>query len=616
VASRADRPPARPGALGPGPVALVPGDDEAKRVLGDPRLARLVGEVRSAADEARRRPIAALPASGREDFMRTGDRLLFERPYFERRRSLVALGLASWLWRGREDLAALERLFEAICLEERWALSAHSEDIDLFACETSFALAEISACLGPSLTPAIAQRARDEVERRVLGPFMEGERRWAWEDMRNNWCAVCAGSIGAAAIYLVGGGPRLDAILLRLEPTLAAFLESFAEDGTCLEGLGYWTYGVGFYVSFAELLRRFYGGRAGGPAGGPAGARRGLMDGEKFRRIAAFQSKAYLTDSIAVAFADSDARSRYRPGLAAYLARRFPEAVPPAPSLAAGLADDECGRWCLSFRDLLWSTGPTVAVGAGPAGPQAGAAEPRPASWLPEAQWLICPARSSGSLGFAAKGGGNDEPHNHNDIGSFQLALGKTQLIAELGAGEYTRDYFAEARYSILCNSSLGHSVPIIDGRGQEAGAERRARSVECRMDGGRTFLSMDISRAYDNPWLRRLTRTFEFEGFSALSLRDDFELAAAPPAAIVERFVTGLPAALIAIGKGGAMLEAQGLRLFLSCSIPDLAPRLVLLEHRAHDGSRVEAACLDFELPRGVDSVSFELALRGEAGA
>jgi hypothetical protein len=585
-------------------------------------------EVREAADAARGRPVAELSATGREDFLRTGDRLGFERPYFERRRSLVALGLASWLWREDEDLTALARVIEAVCGEERWALPAHAEDIDLFACETAFALAEIYACLDDDLPRATAARARQEVEDRVLAPFMQRSDAWAWEKMRNNWCAVCAGSIGAAAIYLVEGRPRLDAILSRLEPTLDAFLDSFPDDGTCLEGLGYWTYGVGFYVAFAELLERFGGGLAGGLGGGglhsppgsrdsgPEFARRDFLTGDKFRRIAAFQSKAYLTGSIAVAFADSSPRARYRPGLAAFLARRFPEAAVPAPELAARLADDDCGRWCLSFRDLLWSAAPACAAGAGPASPRAGPAAPRPASWLPDAQWLICPASSPSGLGFAAKGGGNDEPHNHNDVGSFQLALGGTQLFAELGAGEYTRDYFGEARYSILCNSSLGHSVPIVGGRGQEAGAERRARSVECRLNGGRAILSMDLAGAYGLPNLCRLTRTFNFDGSAVLSLRDDFEFSAVAGSAIVERFVTGLPAGSIAIGEGGTTLEAEGARLSLSCSIPGLVPRISVLEHLAHDGSRVEVACLDFDLPPGADSASFEFAIRNAAGA
>jgi len=42
--------------------------------------------------------------------------------------------------------------------------------------------------------------------------------------MRNNWCAVCAGSVGASALYLVRDEARLEAILARTLPTLERFL--------------------------------------------------------------------------------------------------------------------------------------------------------------------------------------------------------------------------------------------------------------------------------------------------------------------------------------------------------------------------------------------------------
>ena len=62
---------------------------------------------------------------------------------------------------------------------------------------------------------------------------------------------------------------------------------------------------------------------------------------------------------------------------------------------------------------------------------------------------------------FAIKGGNNGEPHNHNDVGSFLYFIGEEEIISDLGAGEYTKAYFGPERYSVLCCSSRGHSVPI-----------------------------------------------------------------------------------------------------------------------------------------------------------
>jgi hypothetical protein len=618
VASRADA------------ASLAPGAEAIRRILEEPALASYLREVDEEARSARARSIAVLPFSAYRKFDDEGERRAFEELYFERRRALAALGLASWLWGRGEDLAALADLVWAICDEYAWALPAHlggssldpgrldgrepagarageathAETIDLFSAETGFALAEMTALLGGRLEPIVACRARREVERRVLRPFLARAGSWPWEVMRNNWCAVCAGSIGAAALYLEGDPERLDAILARVLPTLERFLSSFPEDGACLEGLGYWTYGLGFFAAFAELLGRHSGGKVD------------LLAGDKLRRIAAFQSKAYLTDRLSAAFADGSPRERYRIGLAAFLEARFPEAAPPPRALAAPFRHDHYGRWALSLRDLLWTAAegaqrPAASEGgadgsAGPSGSDAAAV-----SWLPDAQWLVCPSRGEGRLGFAAKGGHNDEPHNHNDSGSFQLVSGNTQFIAELGAGEYTRDYFGEARYTILCASSLGHSLPIIDGRGQEAGGERRARSVECSVDGGRARLAMDIASAYSGSSILGLKRAFEFDGERALALRDLFSLAG-PGTRIVERFVTGLDARAIELEEDRVVLGAAEGRLVLSWSPAGLAPRLVVLDHLDHEGRAVQVACIDFELPSaGVElAAAFEFRL------
>ncbi|MDY4307971.1 hypothetical protein SNF32_14980 [Enterococcus mundtii] len=45
---------------------------------------------------------------------------------------------------------------------------------------------------------------------------------------------------------------------------------------------------------------------------------------------------------------------------------------------------------------------------------------------------------------FAAKGGRNDESHNHIDIGHFVFGTREDLFLTDLGAGEYTKDYFDE----------------------------------------------------------------------------------------------------------------------------------------------------------------------------
>jgi len=567
------------------------------------------------ADALRERPVPAMPFSAWRLYDETGDRGRFEAPYFERRRGLVAAALGTWLRGEARDLQLLEDYAWAICDEYAWALPAHLEGscldparlpehpglLDLFSCETAFALAEITSLLGPALTPIVAARARNEVERRVLGPFLDRPRPWRWELMTNNWCAVCAGSVGAAALYLVRDGERLAAIFARVLPTLYRFLDSFAADGTCLEGVGYWTYGFGFFASFAELLSRATGGAVD------------LLTGPKVERIAEFQGRSYLNGRLALSFADGGADERYRVGLAARLARRFPGARPPDPGLAAPFAHDRFGRWCLSFRDLWWGAEAGNAGGAD-AGPAAPPRAPGP-TWLPEAQWLLCPELSPGGLAFAAKGGHNDEPHNHCDVGSFELAAGEAQLLADLGCGEYTREYFSEGRYAIFCNSSLGHSLPIVGGKGQVPGQAFRSRDARCRIAGRASLFSLDLAGAYDLSFLHRLSRSFEFDGERSLVLKDEYELGR-PGVELVERFVSRMPKAAFSVsGDGSLLLDLGGGRtLRIRCSEACARAALSSVAHREHDGSGSLVTCVDYAFRPGSErfAVAFDFTLTG----
>lgn len=573
-------------------------------------------EIERAAAAFRTQPVEAIPFSLYRLFDEAGDRLRYEAAYFSRRRRLVALGLAAWRWRRAEDIAALEDAIWAVCEEFTWALPAHlggrSLEIgalgdhetcpDLFACETAFALAELRDLLRAELSPVVAERARTEILRRVLHPFMARKSPWNWELMRSNWCAVCGGSVGAAALYLYGDGPELTAVLDRVRPTLDRFLESFTDDGACLEGLGYWTYGVGFFTAFADLLLQRTGGKID------------LMAAAKFRRIAAFQGAAYLDDELALSFADGDAHERYRPGLSAYLARRFPEARVPPAALAAGLADDRCGRWALSYRDLLWAN-TSASQYAAPQSAVAARTEQADSPlvgpiWFPHAQWLICPAATRGTMAFAAKGGHNDEPHNHNDIGSFILASGEDELIADLGAGEYVKDYFNEKRYSIFCNSSLSHSVPIVNGRPQAQGNERRAREVEFRSSAGANILSMEISAAYEDPSLRLLVRRFEFSA-GGLVLRDDFTFDR-PDFELIERFVTRCR---VVPTTEGTVIEGECAALLVTAG--GVRPEIREHVHRDHQGRDVTVYSLNYRFVGGSDgakpSSTASVALRFE---
>ncbi|MFD0474687.1 hypothetical protein ACFQ0B_45435 [Nonomuraea thailandensis] len=298
--------------------------------------------------------------------------------------------------------------------------------------------------------------------------------------------------------------PRLPVLLPRLRRALAAFLSGAGADGACLEGPDYWSYGFGYFVYFAEALREHTG--------------EDLLNDPHVRAMAAYPSRIDLGDGARPAFADSRARGVYPAGLLSRLAARLgvPVPEPGVPSFH----DDACYRWAHLTRTLWWSR----------EAPRKTAAQP--CSYLPDAAIVV--ARAAGTA-FAAKGGHNDEPHNHLDLGHFVLHAHGRTILDDLGAPEYTRDYFREGRYQVPQATAEWHSVPLIDGAAQLPGRDRRAEVLEHTATGDRVTFALDLTAAYATP--HRFTRTFHWRP-GALELVDGFALAG-PDALVEELFVS-----------------------------------------------------------------------------
>jgi hypothetical protein len=531
-----------------------------------------------------------------------GNRLKYEDLYFERRRRLIVLSLASWFWKRPEDITALENCIWAICDEYSWCLPAHMGGssllpaesagnrirLDLFACETGFALAECCAMLEDCLSPLITDRARSETRRRVILSYVEHREKWNWELMDNNWCAVCAGSVCGAALYLVEDDAFLAEILERLMPVFERYLASFYSDGVCPEGLSYWTYGMSFFVSAGDLLLLRSGGRVD------------LLSDPALPQIAAFQGRCYFPGGGVLNFSDAacsadgaiadspGAAELFRPGLSAYLSERFPGThIPHAPWKAAlsgeqgkGLID-HCGRFAPALRDFLWTAMPADASSGDTASSRV---------IFPEAQWLLC--SGAGETGFAAKAGHNGEPHNHNDVGNFIYYIQGKMAICDLGAGEYTRDYFGDKRYEIFCNRSEGHNVPIIGGMGQKAGAGYTAQN--CVISGGGEMV-FDMAGAYGIPELLKLERRFSFDGPTGLLVLKDNFVFSAQGMNVTERFITAFPLTpkenLVLINAG----NESSPRICVLKGPPGTTPLISRTPHRDHEGRDVWIFTIDY---------------------
>lgn len=489
-------------------------------------------------------------------YEKTGSRLEYEAVYFTKRKYLAVYGLLALIQSYEEKvedslIKELEYILRDICNEEYWGLPAHVDrennehwrlTIDLFAAETASALAEIITYLKEYLSTEIIELVACEVERRVLTPFYSSQFPYSqWEVAEHNWSSVCGGSIGVASIHILK--ERFDPSKInRINNCLSHYIDGFLGDGVCMEGLLYFTYGMTFYVSYGEALKEHTHGDID------------LLCDNKVTKIAKFQESCYFGGGRTISFSDGNSSENYRFGLTCKLALRYPEISIPSIKQAASFDFDPCYRFLGLHRDYLWGM-EYIKDRKQKAMDMADILDAKhnvdqekgqdvqtikekaydiKQSTFSQSQWSIVEVGEL--VGYGIKGGHNDEPHNHNDVGSFLYVVGDTMLLTDLGAGEYTKDYFREGRYEILCNRSLGHNVPIINQKEQGTGSNYHSDLFACDGKGG---TKVSFHSAYEEGALDGLVRRiYVEEGTNELRLEDRF-VVNKDTTSIIENFVT-----------------------------------------------------------------------------
>lgn len=523
--------------------------------------------ILAAAVAAASTPIPPLPATLWLDFARTGRRTGYEEPASLRRRMLWTLTLAECLEHVGRFLDPLLDLAWAICEESSWTYPAHEAALtdvthpylDLGVADTALTLAELDALVGSQLDARLGQRIRAEIDRRCLTPYLTRDDHWWLFQSKGgnaaNWTAVCNCGIVGAALYLETDPARLAAIIAQALRSLEDYLASFDPDGGSSEGPGYWGYGFGHYTILAHLLAVRTDGHVD------------LLAGARLRQIATFPLRTLLSHGHYVNFSDCDPDVALEPALLHYLGNRL--ALPDLHGLALSQPDTAPHRAYFNWglRHLFWL-------------PPADALShyvPARHDWFSGLQWLFArfdPADPQ-ALVLAAKGGHNDELHNQNDVGNFIVHWRGESLIADVGRGQYTKDYFGEQRYEHFVNSSLGHSVPVLNGQVQGTGAAFAAHVLEHVADAHADTLLLDLTNAYPittglHSLQRRLTLQRE-QPHGWVTLEDRFVFAQAP--ATFESAVTTF--APVLIEEHGVLIAGIHGKLQIRCEPPAVTVRL-----------------------------------------
>lgn len=543
---------------------------------------RLQEEIGQAAEEYLKDPqISYLPFTGFQDYLEKGERLSYENCYFARRRQLAVLALSYSFEPDETKKELLEQVIWEVCNEYTWALPAHLPVtgqefgsaspvwIDLFASETGQTLGEILELAGDQLTPMIYQRVIHEIDRRIFQPFEA--QPWAWEHKDNNWSAVVGGCVGMAALSVLPKNSRRQKhIIQRLDTAMQSYLSGFGDDGACVEGVGYWGYGFGYYIYFAKKLADVLGDWR-------------YLEADKVKKIAAFPYYAMIKREDYLPFSDY-AQPDLPSGLVSFCHDYFHVPVPTMKG-ASGLDFDHCYRFAQLSRNLSWTSRSILEEH-----------KEDVAHYFQDAQWLAIRSPKQKFV-FAGKGGNNEESHNHLDIGHFILGNGKTLYLTDMGAGEYTRDYFTdEKRYDYLVNSALGHSLPMVNRTFQQAGPVRGEKvSWQDRI------FSLDLTGTYpEEAGLTSFVRRFEIDQAKRqVVLTDDF-IFSQEKNRITENFITKIRPEI-----DGTMVKLcadECLKLEFSASEIEVIRK----GYRSHSGAEEEVYLVQ---------VRYEFGRRGSAG-
>lgn len=382
-----------------------------------------------------------------------GNRTKFENVYFARRRQMSAYALMSMLYPENEEyIKRLEDVICEICNEYSWQLPAHRpadrfncrDGIALFSAETGLYLAEIKAMLCGRLNPLVVERITAELKWRIIESFKKNT--CYFERLKSNWAAVCGGAVGAIFLYEDADG--YIEVKPRIEKCMQNYLDGCFDEGATSEGLDYWGYGFAYFVLYHDLLRRYTFGRLD-----YFSRDFGYAKNEKLRNLSEFCNSLCLDNENIVSFSDCSIKLSYTIWLHEFLNKEYQTEMPPTEcgDLGGGL-----GKFSWMIRSCVYYTPERKTKNL-----------PLMKKHYKEMQWYI---ERKANYSFAAKGGHNAEEHNHNDVGSFIVTHNGKCIFADLGAPEY----IANGRNvdDVLNVSSLGHSVPIINGKSQKSGRE------------------------------------------------------------------------------------------------------------------------------------------------
>ncbi|MHA7987505.1 heparinase II/III family protein [Rathayibacter sp. CAU 1779] len=511
-----------------------------------------VAAITDVAEQEAGRPWPNALASSFARFVRDGDRDEFQNAVFARQHRItraVVMAAVTDEQRWIDEAADGAVLF---CEQSTWSWPAHDDAharrgfvisdasspyVDLQAGDIVAQLALADHVLGErwdATWPGLRERIRHEAELRVFTPFESRDDFWwlgYWREV-NNWNPWILGNVVLAAVLLLDDDERLARIIARAIESLDRYVAELPADGAIDEGVSYWWNGAVRMLECLDLVERITGG----------GSSRSALAASEVPVVAQtlhYPLRMQLADGWYVNVADGrPVTSGNEPWHVPFRwGRRLGDARILAWASSArrsgspvGTAEGGLPRLLHAITDAEWCA-------AEPERP------PLPAGvWLPSVQLAVLRARSGSAngLALAAKGGTNDENHNHKDVGSFIVAAGGHPLVIDAGKPVYTAQTFSPERYEIRVMQSGWHNAPAPFRLEQGAGPRFAAAVVAAPFGPADEVRELDavdlpaefaleLAGAYPLPEPHGWRRTFRLVAPTRVEIVDEWQLGSAP---------------------------------------------------------------------------------------
>jgi hypothetical protein len=307
---------------------------------------------------------------------------------------------------------------------------------------------------------------------------------------------------------------------------LDEFLNPYPNDGGCDEGPSYWGAAAASLYDNISLMNL-----------ATNNAFDFVYEDEKVKNMGKFIYRAQISDKYFLNFADADPQ----PGMSASMIYRYGKDIGDADMMKFGAYYRESGSGSLPrfhyFRNLF-----ELFIQEEYQNAEQGLPLPKDV-WLPDIQVMAARDSEGTTDGFflAAKGGHNDESHNHNDIGNYVVYYDGLPLLIDVGRGTYTRKTFSDERYTIWYNRSDYHNLPTINKNTQLPGARYKAENVKYDEKKNAAVMSLDMASAYpEGTGVSQWNRTLTLNRGKNVLVRDDFQLDKAGD--IVQHLMTIYP--------------------------------------------------------------------------